>query len=221
MRFWVPLVAALALLLRPKRAAAALPPAPPPAKASDHEKQLAAKTGLTIATLRAIQRVEGGTRSATALRFEPHKFHQYTNNRLRAVVPFTPSSGGFSRVAAETNQAAMERAFTYSPAEAVRAASWGRFQVMGDFLLGLFGGKVGDAAAAFWQHPDVVSDDLLVAWLQANPQALAAAKAQDWPTFARIYNGPSFAKNGYDTNLAAAHADAQAGLVSVGDGAYA
>ena len=33
-----------------------------------------------------------------------------------------------------------------------------------------------------------------------------ALNAHDWPAFARGYNGPGFAKNGYDRKLAAAHA---------------
>lgn len=43
-----------------------------------------------------------------------------------------------------------------------------------------------------------------VRFIQADSRLSRALKAKDWATFARVYNGPAYAKNAYDTKLAAA-----------------
>lgn len=47
--------------------------------------------------------------------------------------------------------------------------------------------------------------DAFLKFVDANPQRMKALKAKDWATFARLYNGPRYAENQYDTNLARAY----------------
>jgi N-acetylmuramidase len=45
-----------------------------------------------------------------------------------------------------------------------------------------------------------------VQFILADPRLLKALQNKDWPTFARIYNGPAYAKYDYDIKVANAYA---------------
>lgn len=85
---------------------------------------------------------------------------------------------------------------------ALESASWGAFQIMGYHwktcgypTLQVFINAQYTAAGQL---------DTFVRFILADSRLVRALKAKDWATFARIYNGPAFAKNQYDTKLAAA-----------------
>ena len=44
--------------------------------------------------------------------------------------------------------------------------------------------------------------ETFVRFIQADPRVLRALRGKDWAAFARIYNGPNYAANKYDTKLA-------------------
>ena len=46
--------------------------------------------------------------------------------------------------------------------------------------------------------------DALVAFIKDNRHLWRAARSDDWATFARIYNGPGYARNRYDVKLGGA-----------------
>lgn len=164
---------------------------------------LAADAGISPPMVRAIRQIESGA-SSRAVRFEPHVFHRETGGRYRAQVPYTPGEGrSASSVRTETNRAAFERAKQLDAAAAVRSTSWGSYQVLGGHLIRLFGSPT-TGVSAFDSDPDTVSDRLLVAWMRANPPALAAARANNFAEFARRYNGPAYYVRHYDQRLAAA-----------------
>lgn len=92
---------------------------------------------------------------------------------------------------------------------AIQACSWGLGQVMG----------------ANWQAMRYVSPQslmyvaaldenrqitLMVAFLNTSPTLVAAMNRCDWTTVARLYNGPAYADNAYDTKLASAYSAALA-----------
>lgn len=91
--------------------------------------------------------------------------------------------------AAETNEAAMNRAMAVSAVAGMQATSYGLFQVLGAHLLALYGNDPVRALAAFRADPTGVSEALLMRWLDANPRALAAARAKDVLGFVQRYNG--------------------------------
>lgn len=122
-----------------------------------------------------------------------------------AAVPYTPGNTAWraanglapcridrsaSCTGSETNRAAFERAFRLAPAEAVKATSWGSYQVLGSHLLGLYG-TPSAAVRAFDADPQTVGERLLASWMRANPRAQAAARAMDWAELAHRYNGCS------------------------------
>ena len=50
--------------------------------------------------------------------------------------------------------------------------------------------------------------DAFVRYVRLDARMVKALQTADWSTFARLYNGPSYAANQYDTKLAAAYKQA-------------
>ena len=44
-----------------------------------------------------------------------------------------------------------------------------------------------------------------VRFIKADPRLVKALRNLDWATFARIYNGPAYKKNNYDTKMSDAY----------------
>ncbi len=94
----------------------------------------------------------------------------------------------------------LERAYALDQHAALKATSWGAFQILGE--------NFSDAG-----HPSVESfvramcssveeqGDAFVAFIKADAVKLKALQQKDWATFARRYNGPTYKKNKYDTTL--------------------
>lgn len=182
---------------------------------------LAAQTGIPIDFVRAIRAVEsGGSASAVRFephvfwRIRKGLPDNSTGPQIYAalsqadlnLVPYTPGntdwraahglppcriSRAASCTASETNAAAFDRAAAVNATQAIRATSFGSFQVLGAHLLALYGGDPGRALAAFRADPSSVSDALLKHWLDANRTALQAAQRGDVLGFVRHFNGCS------------------------------
>lgn len=154
------------------------------------DQELAERAGIPLRILLAIRAVESSG-NASAVRFEPHLFHRATGDRFRAQVPWTPAPGrgSVSLTPSETNRAAFERAFRLDPAAAVRASSWGAFQVLGGHLLSVRGPDPARAVAAFDADPSHVGEEMFLSWMRGNAAARAAAQRGDIETLAELYNG--------------------------------
>jgi len=92
------------------------------------------------------------------------------------------------------------------------AASWGLFQIMGENHKDLGFATVGDMIDAF-KVSERAQLEGFVAFCHANGLVESLAD-HDWATFARRYNGPSYAVNSYDTKLATAY-NAASGIKSL------
>jgi len=175
--------------------------------------QAAQRLGVEVAAIRAVARVESAGSGFLAtgepkILFERHIFYR----RLKAagINPdqfppdiCSPTSGGYKGGLAEHER--MQRAVKINRDIALESASWGEFQIMGfhwktlkhptlqAFINKMYGGAEGHL-------------DSFVRFIEANPALVRALKAKDWPTFARLYNGPAFSKNAYDQKMAAAYA---------------
>lgn len=150
-------------------------------------RETAAELELDPDILEAFRLTESGSGGSAAIRFEPHVF-------LRAVpgaeIPYTPSDrGAWSLVGSETGLTAFQRAFSIAPAEAVKATSWGLYQVLGGHLLKMWPDPE-EAVLQFQGDSEQVSHALLASWMRANPKALKAAREKDWEELALRYNGP-------------------------------
>lgn len=180
-----------------------------PAPLQDADFERAAKAiGCAVAAVRAVNDVEsrGGflADGRPKILFERHIFSRQTKGKFDASHPAisNPSSGGYIGGPAEYERLA--KAIACDRTAALKSASWGAFQIMGfnhkaagfddveAFVKAMVSGQGAqlDAFVKFIKSASL--DDELI--------------RKDWAGFARGYNGPEYAKNHYDTKLAAAFA---------------
>ncbi|MDO8932864.1 MAG: N-acetylmuramidase family protein [Rhodocyclaceae bacterium] len=85
------------------------------------------------------------------------------------------------------------------------SASWGKFQIMGyqwhTCGYGSIEAFVGAMGECEYKHLAAFVD-----FVQADPALHKALKARKWADFARLYNGPAYKENLYDSKLASAYA---------------
>ena len=164
--------------------------------------------GCELAAVRAVIDVEsrGGfdDRGRPKILFERHYFHRLTGGRFDAENPdiSARTAGGYGRSAAQYDRLA--RAAALDRDAALRSASWGMFQIMGDNFAAAGFADVEHFVAAMMDGEDAHLA-AFVAFVRARGLASALAR-RDWRAFARGYNGPAFARNRYDERLADAYA---------------
>lgn len=174
----------------------------------------AARTiGCETAAIRAVIDVEsrGGFLPDTRpkILFERHYFSRLTQGRYDSTHPQISHGawGGYSGGALEYDR--LEAAIALDREAALRSASWGAFQIMGDNCeIAGFDGVEPFVAAMVRSE-----DDHLAAFTGFVKGARLDDELRrlDWTGFARGYNGPAFRKNRYDEKLAAAFAFHRAG----------
>lgn len=173
-------------------------------------KAAADQLGVPVAAIKAVAEVEapGSGMLPTGeprILFERHKFSKHTGGRYDDSHPdiSNPSWGVYGK---ESRQhARLEEAAKLNRDAALKSASWGRFQILGEnykqagfadlqsFINAMYAGEAEQLLA-------------FVAFISARLPLLNALRKRDWATFARLYNGPAYAKNRYDQKLAEAYA---------------
>ncbi|NNC24267.1 DUF3380 domain-containing protein [Salinisphaera sp. USBA-960] len=109
--------------------------------------------------------------------------------------------GGYAGGAAEWMR--FNRAAAIDRASAIEATSWGLFQILGQHWQRL-GYDSADDYAAHMRDSEAAQLSAFVAFIQTDDTLAQALASHDWATFAATYNGPNYAQNDYDHNLAAA-----------------
>ncbi|MCR5874351.1 N-acetylmuramidase family protein [Phenylobacterium sp. J426] len=216
------LIARLGELLNKAEAAPApIPAAPPAAPAAngpviglfaEDYAEAAARLRCDVAAIRAVDDVESNGRGfgpdgRPVILFEPHVFSRLTGHR------FDSTHGGVSypkwgQKPYKKTQAERWDQLLYAAnldrEAAYKSASYGRFQIMG-FNHEACGFPTVDAFVAAMRRSE---REHLLAFVQF----VISNKLDDelregrWEDFARRYNGPAYAANGYHTKLASAHA---------------
>ena len=142
--------------------------------------------------------------------YERHIFSRETDSRFDVAHPdiSNRSPGGYGAGGANQYDR-LGRAMALDRTAALRSTSWGIGQVMG-FNAGTCGyAEVEDMVAAM-----CISERnqlLAMAGEIVHSGIDKALRNHDWTRFARLYNGPSYEINSYDTRLAAAYAKFAAG----------
>lgn len=136
--------------------------------------------------------------------FERHFFHRLTGGRFDARAPelSQPTAGGYGAGGAHQYDR-LVAALALNEDAALRSASWGLGQIMGDNCR-----ASGYATAAQMAEAFVAAEDaqlLGMARFIAASGMTAALTALNWAGFAKRYNGPGYAKNSYDEKLRAQH----------------
>jgi N-acetylmuramidase len=179
--------------------------------ASDYAS--AAKTlGAEAAAVHAVSEVESGGRTGfdahkrPKILFETHHFRVNSGGKFNASHPelTAPYSSPLRRASYNKDQwKVIHAAFALDPHAAVKSASWGMFQVLGE-----------NAKACGWKSLEQFVTDMFYSEGQHMRVFLGFCKAnnltrylarKDWASFARGYNGASYADFAYDIKMAAAY----------------
>jgi hypothetical protein len=160
---------------------------------------------IEVAMIKAVAQVESprgpfDPKGRPEILFERHYFHRLTHGQFAHSDPdiCNSAAGGYGKFSAQYGK--LQRAYALNRDAALRSASWGRFQIMGDN----FEAAGFDSAAGFVQAMTTSEAEHLnafVNFVKSNNKMVTALRAKDWAGFARKYNGPGFAANRYDTKL--------------------
>jgi hypothetical protein len=174
-------------------------------------KQAASLLGVEPACVKAVTKVESRgsgflPSGEPVILFERHWMYKLL--KAKGVNPpvsdvCDPKAGGYLGGAKEHERLA--KAVLIDRECALQSASWGLFQIMGFHWKSLGYGSVQQFVNAQYAS-EAKQLDTFVRFIKINPGMLKALKAKDWATFARLYNGPAYAKNNYDVKLAQAYA---------------
>lgn len=171
--------------------------------------------GCEVAAVRAVAEVESRGSGFDAQRrptllYERHVFSRNTvpkgkfdatHPEVSFNKPYAPGTFGNT----EQQWRKLGQAYGLDAAAAVRAPSWGMFQILGENHRACGYASAADYARAMTTSP-VAHLRAFVAFVLANPTLLKAIRERNWPAFARAYNGPNYARYQYDQKMASAYA---------------
>lgn len=135
--------------------------------------------------------------------FERHIFHKLTGGAFDASHTgiSNPCPGGYGAPGANQYLRLIE-AMALDPGAALRSASWGIGQIMGEYFH-LAGFSSVETMVSAMLDSESAQLAAFTAYLQST-RLDAPLRARDWASFARKYNGPEYTRNCYDTRLSAA-----------------
>ena len=113
-----------------------------------------------------------------------------------------PKPGGYIGGTAEHQRLAMARLI--DDTAALESASWGAFQIMGFHWKRLGYASVQDFVAAM-SAGESQQFDAFTRFIETDPVLHKALKGRKWAEFAKLYNGPDYLRNLYDTKLQRAY----------------
>jgi len=174
--------------------------------------------GVPVASIKAVAEVESAgsgflSDGRVKVQYEPHimyrrlkeHFGQARADRELKAHPGLVSTRSGSYQSLDKEDKDMGRAADLiDRTSALESASWGAFQIMGYHW----------KTINYKSLQDFINDQYsargqlmsFVKFIQADSRLLRALRQKDWTTFARIYNGPNFKANKYDTKMAQAEA---------------
>jgi hypothetical protein len=176
----------------------------------------AERLGVEVAALSAVDDIESRDSGFLAdgrpvILFERHIMYRRLKKcgaRVDALATRYPAlvnkdPGGYKSGAAEWYRLSLAREIDRRCAD--ESTSWGRYQIMGIHWQTL-GFADSDAFVGAMSATEAAQLDAFCRFIEVDPRLHAALRDKDWPVFARLYNGPGYRQNAYDTKLAAAYA---------------
>ena len=178
------------------------------------------RLSVELATIKAINEVE--SRGAgflapgkPAILYERHIMYRQllqehsddTEVRVAALAALHPNlinprPGGYAGGLAEYPRLARARLIDDSCA--IESTSWGLFQIMG-FHWQSLGYASAQEYAQLMAADERQQLDAFIRFVEADPALHKALKGRKWAAFARLYNGPDYARNLYDVKLSRAY----------------
>jgi hypothetical protein len=174
-------------------------------------EQAAAQLGCDAAAIRAVCEVEaprGGFNPDGTPRtlFEGHWFYRLTKGAYAAEYPticYPKWTKQFYGKTWEQEAARLSLAISLDREQALKSASWGRFQIMG-FNHKYAGYDDVESFVAAMCESEGAQLQAFCAFIKSQGLADELQNCQ-WAKFAYRYNGEAYAENHYDTKLAAAY----------------
>ena len=166
----------------------------------------AKKIGCQVAAVRAVIAVESGggflADGRPKILFERHYFSRLTKGKFNASHPDIshPKWGGYGKSSSQYDRLA--RAIRLDRDAALRSASWGAFQIMGDNCK-MCGFNAAEEFVTAMVSGSAAQLDAFINFIRKSGLDDEMVRC-NWAAFARGYNGPAYRENNYDTRLAAA-----------------
>ena len=183
--------------------------------------EIARENGIHPAALLAVKLVESGIKSGfldsgkPQILFEGHVFYKYLKanvksldiNKLCAQYPniVYPKWDKSKYLGGEKEWTRLEQARQINVKYANYSASWGMFQVMGFNYKSCGCESISEFVEKMSESQEQQLRLTLNFFKHSN--LIVPLQKRQWATFAKGYNGPSFAKNRYHTKLQAAHSN--------------
>jgi hypothetical protein len=130
--------------------------------------------------------------------FERHVFHRLTGGQFDDGDISDRKPGGYGASGAHQYDR-LARAAALDRAAALKSASWGAGQILGENFA-LAGFADGEAMVEAMSDSEDAQLAAVASFLSGSRLA-GPLQAHDWQAFARGYNGPAYKKNRYDTKL--------------------
>jgi len=170
--------------------------------------------GCDFLTIKAICAVESNGRGfnpdgSPVTLFEGHKFYKYTNGKYSDVAPdlcYPKWTKQFYGKTWKEEQSRLDRAIALDRNAAYLSTSWGMFQIMG-FNYSYCGFKAVEDFVSKIKESEGCQLEAFCRFVIAIG-ADDELRNKDWAAFARLYNGPQYAKNDYDNKLCRSYAKA-------------
>lgn len=162
-----------------------------------------------VAAVKAVASVESASNGFyddgfPVILFERHLFKKHTGGRFTAKYPAISGPAGNYGAAGQHQRNKFNLAFSLDSEAAMKACSWGKFQILGENHHVCGYSTVGAFVDAM-KAGEPQQLDAFVSFVIGNHLA-EHLRNRDWKAFARGYNGAGYRKNAYDTKLATAYA---------------
>lgn len=166
----------------------------------------AARLDCETAAVKAVVATEIGIRGAfddqnrPTILFERHRFHALTKGKFDKAHPdiSNPVAGGYGSFSGQYPK--LERAKKLDSSAALKSASWGAFQIMGENFATAGFASVEEFVEAM--KGSISSQvNAFVSFVKNSRKINRALQLKDWAAFAHGYNGPGYKKNDYDTKM--------------------
>jgi hypothetical protein len=135
--------------------------------------------------------------------FERHIFRRETKGKFTRSYPHLSGPPGNYGPAGKNQRVKFSQAFELDPIAAMKSCSWGKFQIMGFNHKPCGFASVGEFVDAM-KESEGRQLDAFVAFV-ISQKLDKHLRDKNWTAFARGYNGTGYAKNKYDTKMAAAY----------------
>ena len=169
-------------------------------------KIAAKKLGVSVAAIRAVYKVETHGNAFRSngdpkILFERHYFSRFTKGKYDKTHPniSNPVGGGYGKYREQLGR--LKTAVNLDENAGYKSASYGAFQIMGSNYKRAGFSILKNFVSSMMSLNEDVHLEAFVNFVLADKKILKALQSNDWQSFAKLYNGPEYAKNKYDTKL--------------------